>query len=155
MSLNRPHVYLSGPITGLTYEGCSDWREYAEKWLHDRKISSLSPMRGYHGLKGHGAITDVAPKGLSDALANIQGIVGRDRFDVQNCDFMLVNLLGAKRVSIGTVIEVGWADAWRKPIVVVMEPEGNLHEHGFIRHLATYRVTSLMEAMQLIEAALT
>jgi hypothetical protein len=34
----------------------------------------------------------------------------RDRFDATRCDVLLVNLLGAERVSIGTMMEVAWAD---------------------------------------------
>lgn len=28
-------VYLAGPITGLDYKGCNDWREYAKSKLKE------------------------------------------------------------------------------------------------------------------------
>ncbi len=117
-------VYLSGPITGLDYKGCTDWREYARTWLADLNIEGLSPMRGKEYLEGKG------------------------------CDFMLCNLLGAKQVSIGTMIELGWADLSRTPVVLVMEPSGNIHEHAFVRQLAGYRVDSLEAGLDLIGAAM-
>jgi len=52
---------------------------------------------------------------LQQPLVSPPGAVGRDRFDVQTCDLLLVNLLGATSVSIGTMFELAWTDAWRKP----------------------------------------
>ena len=40
---------------------------------------------------------------------------------MQRCDVVLMYLIGAKKVSIGTMIEAGWADAYRKPVVLVLE----------------------------------
>lgn len=54
-----------------------------------------------------------------------------------------MNLLGAKRVSIGTTVELGWADAWRKPLILVMEKSGNIHGHIFYQGIPTYRVDNL------------
>lgn len=48
-----------------------------------------------------------------------KGITCHDRMDIMRCDIIIVNFLGAKRVSIGTVMEITWADAWRKPIIIV------------------------------------
>ena len=44
-------VYLAGPITGLTFDGCTDWREYAKKSLAEAGIDGLSPMRAKDYLK--------------------------------------------------------------------------------------------------------
>ena len=46
-------------------------------------------------------------------------IIGRDRFDCCNSDLIFMNLLGSKRVSIGTTVELAWADASRKPVPFV------------------------------------
>jgi nucleoside 2-deoxyribosyltransferase len=74
----------------------------------------------------------------------------RDHWDVSRCDAVLVVLSGATRVSIGTVMELGWAYAYRKPVVAVMEEEGNPHEHGMVREALSYRVTTLDEAIDLL-----
>ena len=34
---------------------------------------------------------------------------------------MLVNLLGLEKITLGTMVEYGWADAFRKPIITVIE----------------------------------
>ena len=83
-------------------------------------------------------------------------ITGRDRYDVMTrCDAVLVYLLGAEEVSIGTVIEVGWADAARKPIILVIEDEGNVHDHPMVRCPAAFRVSSLIDACDLANALLS
>lgn len=97
-------------------------------------------------------------KNISDeyatALSSAKGIVSRDRFDVMSCSVMLANLLEAKRISIGTVIEYGWADAFRKPIITVIEKEGNPHEHDMIKELTGFRVEDLDRGLYITKAIL-
>lgn len=147
-------VYLSGPITGLNYAGCTDWREYARQRLAEMGIEGLSPMRGKEFLRHAGTITDNMQAVLEHAMSQDAAIVTRDRWDTTRCDFMLVNLLGAERVSIGTIVELGWADLARRPVVLVMEAKGNIHEHAFVRQLSGYRVETLDEGIDLIGTAL-
>lgn len=147
-------VYLSGPISGLTYEGCTDWREYAIQKLAELDVEGLSPMRGKEYLRGKGAITDGMSAVISNFMSQDAAIVTRDRWDTTRCDFVLMNLLGAKIVSIGTMIELAWADAARVPVILVMEPAGNIHEHPFVRQLSGYRVDTLDAAFDLIGAAM-
>jgi nucleoside 2-deoxyribosyltransferase len=152
-------VYLAGPITGLTFEGCTDWRDYAIASLADNAIKGLSPMRAKEFLKHLGPLP--ALKNSKEdyeyaqygCLASSRGIMTRDRFDATRCDVLLVNLLGAERVSIGTVMEIAWADLRRTPIVAVME-EGNVHEHGMINEAIGFRVTTLDEALNIIKSIL-
>ena len=54
-----------------------------------------------------------------------------------------MNLLGAKKVSIGTMVELAWADAARRPITVCMETKGSPHDSTYVRGLATYLVQDL------------
>lgn len=141
-------VYLAGPITGLTYEGASDWRE----WVAARfpaYIVAVSPLRGKDYLPRGTALADH----YEPALSTTKGITTRDRFDVMRADLILVNFLGATRVSIGTVMEIAWADMLRKPIVVAMEP-GNIHEHGMLKESSGFIVPSLEEAIEVIKAVL-
>jgi hypothetical protein len=74
--------------------------------------------------------------------------------DVMRCDAILVNFLGATKVSIGSVLEIAWADAWRKPIIIVMEKE-NIHSHAMIREMAGFITSSLDEAITIATAILS
>ena len=80
-------------------------------------------------------------------LSCSRGIYTRDRFDSLRCNVLLVNFLGAKSVSVGTVMEIGWADSVQTPIICVMEPQGNPHDHPMIREAIGFRVASLKDAL--------
>ncbi len=149
-------VYLAGPITGLNYGGCTDWRQYATNSLAEATIKGLSPMRGKEylaAISGPLSGTGEEYKHLS-VISLPRGIMTRDRYDATRCDVLLVNLLGAKAVSIGTVMEIAWADYCRIPIVCAIEETGNVHEHMMIGEALGYRVPSLDEALHIVKAIL-
>lgn len=147
-------VYLAGAITGLTYDGAEDWRAYAKSELKKFDIRGLSPLRAKDYLRQvNGTIS-----GTGEEYAHLgplslpRGVMTRDRYDATRCDVLLVNLLGATKVSIGTVMEIAWADAKRIPIVVAMEPSGNPHEHMMIAEAIGFRVPALDDALHIIKA---
>jgi nucleoside 2-deoxyribosyltransferase len=142
-------VYLAGPISGLNFEGATDWREYAKAELSQFGIKALSPLRYQHHLKSIGKFTNEGGETarLKSTMSTPRGLTTRDRWDATRCDVLLVNLLGAPQVSIGTVMEIAWADAKRIPIVVAMEESGNHHEHAMINEAIGFRVASLWEAI--------
>ncbi len=59
--------------------------------------------------------TDSSPFNTKNA------IIGRDRADCTRADLIIMNLLGAKKVSIGTMVELGWSDMARKPESLLCE----------------------------------
>lgn len=137
-------IYLAGPITGCSFEGCTDWRNDVINRLKPFGIKGLSPMRAKDYLAKEKNITgSYEDKVMSCA----RGIMTRDRFDSRRCDVILVNFLGAKKVSIGTVMEVAWTDLIRTPIICVMEKEGNPHDHPMITEAVGFRVETLDEAV--------
>lgn len=123
-------VYLSGPIMGLTYdEARYGWRAYvAERLLPG--IEPLSPMRQ------EGPLSGSPEKQVNHIFSHAHMIVRKDWLDIQACDMMMVNLLGAKAISRGTLVEIGMAYALGKTIITIMEPTGNLHDHPFVRELS-------------------
>jgi len=138
-------IYLAGPINGLTYEGAQDWREQFATMV-DERIAAYSPLRGKDYLKMRGPLEvsyDEFP------LSTDQGLTTRDRYDCMGADLVVFNLLGATRVSIGTMIELGWADAARRPAILIMEKTGNIHEHPMVRQTTQFRVDNLKDAAAL------
>lgn len=140
-------VYLAGPISGQSYAAATDWRTVAERALNKHSIASLSPMRGKAYLSSEQMVADHYP---DKVLCTVKGITTRDRWDVMRCDVVLMYLAGAERVSVGTMIELGWADACRKPVVAVMEGPGNPHWHGMVREIAGFVVPTLDEALGIV-----
>ncbi len=146
-------VYLAGPITGLNYDGAQDWRNYAKDFLAGYGIKGVSPLRAKDYLRGIPALTaDCAGYGQLNPMSSPRGIMTRDHYDATQSDALLVNLLGAERVSIGTVMEIAWAWDNGLPVVVAMENEGNLHEHAMITEAIGFRVPSLEEALAITVA---
>jgi len=144
-------VYLAGPITGLSYKACNYWREYATKFLNHPNIQTLNPMRGKEYLSRYRKLKDqyidIHP------LTTAHSIVSRDSWDCRRSDLVLVNFLDAKIVSIGTVLEIAWAQAAGVYVVVVME-KNNIHRHAMLEGTASLVLEKLDEALDLIPTIL-
>lgn len=157
-------IYLAGPITGVAYGDARDgWRHQFDALLHQHfsggykspHIHCISPMRGER-LMAKSAVVHQGMEYTSDHhIENPKGILTRDANDVANCDLIVANFTGATRVSIGTCAEFGMAHVLRKPLVLIMEREGNPHHHGFITEIATYWVEDLEKAADIATVLLT
>lgn len=66
---------------------------------------------------------------------------------------LIHRLSGRGNTSIGTVLEAGWADAFRVPLVVVMTKE-NAHNHAMLNEVAGYIVTTLDAGIAMAKAFL-
>ena len=155
--LGTKHLYLAGPITGISYEDARlGWREEFPKLLQPH-IECYSPMRGKDFLKKEmniGGSPD-AMNNMNNAMASPSGILTRDFNDVLTCDAMVANFIGAQRVSIGTCVEFGFAYSLRKPVVMICESKDNPHYHAFLTEIAGYVVSSMKEAAPLVNFLLT
>jgi len=135
-------VYLSGPITGLTYnEARYGWRkQFSDRMLNG--ITVLSPMRH----EGHlreipGPLND---KNLPNHfMTKAKVIVEKDLLDIRRSDIIAVNLLDATDVSRGTLVEIGMAYAMGKTILVAIEDAGNPKDSFFVREPAGLVVDNL------------
>lgn len=142
-------IYLAGPISGNTYQECTNWRvDFAD--LMPESVTCLSPMRGKEFLQVVGEIDGAYPE--LGPLASSRGIITRDFFDCTRSDIIVANLL-TEKISIGTVMEIAWAFQSRTPVIAIMEP-GNVHEHPMIDEAIGFRVTSLVHAASIAEIIL-
>jgi len=141
-------VYLAGPITSCSYEGATDWREtFKEQVESTSSIKCLSPMRGKHYLKDVKSIDATGNEKLG-ILSGGPAIVTRDYADTTNSDLIIVNLLGATKVSIGTMFEVAWAYSKHIPIILVIEDgTENIHTHSMLLAMCGYKVNNLDDAL--------
>lgn len=150
----KPLVYLAGAIAGLQYADATDWRYQAKSLLGERNIETLNPMRAKEALGSRndgriaGSFHEYETLG---AFFRSEGIMTRDFNDVRRCDALLVNLLGLKKPSLGTIMELAWAYALQKPAVVAIEETGNPHDgHPMIHEAMPFRVASMDEAIESI-----
>lgn len=149
--MNSSLVYLAGPISGCTYGECVDWRKAFPDGLPP-SIVCLSPMRGKEYMAKMPRIeTD---KYEDWVLCSDEGIMARDFFDCNRADVVIFNMLGATRVSIGTVMEMAWAYARKIPKIFIMEKKGCLHDHPMIRRCIDFHVQTIDDAKLVLRAIL-
>jgi nucleoside 2-deoxyribosyltransferase len=141
-------VYLAGPIRGQSYKEAVEWRDKVSQRLNEYGVLGLSPMRNKEFLSRKRKIKGSYPNEV-DPMSSPKGLTTRDRKDCTSSDVILVNLLHAiDEVSVGTMIEIGWADLLRIPIIVVMKGK-NIHDHPMVRECAGYIVETLDEAVEI------
>ena len=145
-------VYLAGKISGIHYDASTEWRNYAAKCLGGVGIDTWSPMRAKEFLKNRTFTHDMYDE---DLMASPSAILSRDRHDVMGCDVMLVNLLVGTHMGRQTCVEFGWADAFRKPIVLVDWPvEDKSLCPPIMQEMAGFRVHTLDEGLSVCTAIL-
>jgi nucleoside 2-deoxyribosyltransferase len=128
---NNFMIYLAGPISGLTEAECRGWREYATHRFAEHNIICLSPLRG----SGLIFQENVSQDGRHDnPVTNVKqrALFARDKFDCMRSDAIFFNLIGATKVSIGTVMELAWSEIHGKPRIVCME-ENNIHDNAMLK----------------------
>ena len=146
--MNRPSVYLSGPITGCSYTDAVQWREHVTSQLAAWGIHCYDPMRH------NDRVFSVDETHFEKGIASAEALYARDLLDVDRCTCLIVYLKGATIISIGTMFEMAWAAKVNKPVILVMEDKGNIHDHPFVTQAATKRVDTLDEAIELAKQVL-
>ena len=153
-------VYLAGPITGTSWAESETWRDDIKQLaLLDPRYSDIeffSPLRGKEYIKDNPEIKDSYPE---YQFSTSKCIMLRDFHDVQTADAVVVYLKGARKVSIGTVMEIAWAYQRRIPVIAIIEPftehktgfqesvGPNIHEHAMLNEAFWYRFETIQEAL--------
>lgn len=131
---NAMQVYLAGPITGFE----DTWREDLASVLRYRHgIHAFLPQAG-ELYKEKYSIENPAPV-----------LTQRDKWMCTKSDVVLANFTGSTKASIGTCIELGWADASGVPIISVIE-DGNIHSHDMVLSVSNFVVCTLVEAVNIL-----
>ena len=146
------YIYLCGPITGISPDKSTDWRNYVSDALKP-DILTIDPTRDNPDHVKRYKEDSSTEEDLWRFIHG-KGVVARDRMDVLRCEIVLANFLGAKDISIGSVGEIFWADAFRKPVIIVREKQGNPHDHGMINSIASWIFQDLEEAIEKIKVLL-
>lgn len=146
---NRYSVYLAGPIARLPYSAATSWRQYVMDNLPP-EIVAYSPMRAKKYLQHEHELGHTYEE---FPLSTSKGIFNRDHYDCMTKDAIFINLYGATNISIGTIMEVAWGHAYRKPVVLCMEKE-NAHAHPMLLEACAFRVDDLDMGIDVLKAIL-
>jgi hypothetical protein len=149
----RDHiVYLSGPISGCSSAQATEWRRYVAQRLSPR-LTVFDPTQDAADFSVPSELHLNVGARLQN-LAHGKEVLERNRMYILGCDVVLANFLGAKKISIGSIGEIFWADAFRKPVIVVREAQQNLHDHGLVNAIATCTFEELDPAIDKINKML-
>ena len=144
-------VYLAGPITGCSYGTATGWRQFCHEYLARFGITGVSPMRSKNCLSNLSSIPDT-PEVPADSwqatMLTPAAVRARDKFDCTKSDLVLMNFLGANKVSKGTILEVGWADGAGVPIVAAIESE-NVHHNLLVDACIPFQAGTLEDALEI------
>lgn len=142
-------VYAVGPVTGLGFDQANEWREYADEKLQPR-IRIINPLRGQRQWVKTSIILECDN---DHSRTSAPALARYSKFDVKRCDAILANFLEAQMVSRLSLVEIGWANAFDKPIVVVMEKD-NIHYHEVFVDICGIVVKSLDEGIEILKTLL-
>jgi nucleoside 2-deoxyribosyltransferase len=151
-------VYLSGPITGMTYKQARfGWRKEITDDLASCGINVLSPMR-HEGhlaeLKQRTIKANMPEPEYNHFFSHPKMIVAKDFLDIDMSDVVLTNFLGAKKVSQGSIAEMGYAYGKGKTIITVME-QNNVHDSVFVKEMSDAVVDNMEDAIHIIKSLLS
>ena len=168
-------IYLAGPITGLDWKSATEWRKDLIERFKDASTGKinyigLSPLRGKEYLEKE---DDIKNRYDKHKMLTAKAITDRDINDIRRSNLVIVNFIGAKKISIGTVLEIGAAKALNIPIILIMEDEKqeeffnesvsitelnsninvkylsefkNVHDHSMIRESSSIIASNIDEA---------
>jgi len=140
-------IYLCGPVTGCSYEECTQWRSKLYNTLTDLGCTVLDPMRSKEHLSNE---KEIRASYENHIFSKQKHFFSRDAWDVFNSNLIFANFLEAPKVSIGSVSEIAMAWAWRIPTILVMEEDGNPNDHPFLDEMCGWKVATMDEGIDLV-----
>ena len=132
-------VYLGGAFAEFTPEQVEAKQREVESLL-GAGFTCLKPMH-------QGAY----PAELGD-LTTVT-LTHRDRLQIEQSRLLILDFLGAKKVSAGSMIEIGWATQMGKPIVAIAESD-NPNLTNMSRNLITIVASSRTQAAAVVRTLL-
>jgi nucleoside 2-deoxyribosyltransferase len=139
-------IYYARPISGCSPQTVFDEYENAIRLFDGATVLTARacnvPLR---------FVRDKLPSGARfHPATSDHAIVKRDYWMVNQADLVYVDLLFAKKVSIGCMMELAWAHQLGKHTVVVLEKD-NIHDHAFVLETADMRFTSGGQAIKYVQ----
>ena len=120
-----PIVYFAHPISGVPLQVVQEYFEYVRE-----RFGTICYVRSPMDVIARTGLEERKESNAEPGKGN-SVITLRDYGFVRESDVIFANLSKCTRPSIGTIMEIAWAYAHDKYIIIVMDENG-LHEHGMI-----------------------
>lgn len=113
--MNKIYIYLAGPITGKSEAAANQWRELITNALEGacENFVGVSPLR----------CEPPGPDGMYPVdydWAFAHSLTEKNKLDVKRCDAVLA-YIPAGALTIGTLLEIGWARGMGKTVIIVSD----------------------------------
>lgn len=147
----KPTVYLAGPIAGCDKGEANDWRWQVSGKLRGSGIVGISPLRCEPLIGERYMVGYEDPR-----FGTPRAIASKNITDVKLCTMTLCYMpraLNERRLSVGTLLELGWAHAFGKPTILVTDYQFLL-EHPVVQANASWILGTLDEAVEVIVGVL-
>lgn len=142
-------VYLSGPITGGSARSIETWRHLVAQRL-GASAQVVDPA-SYRYDADPAYLEPETRAQSAERLQHGQHVVRRNQSLIEGCDLVLANLLESpERASIGTVGEIFLAHAFKKPVVIIRQEHGNVHDHAMLNAIAGHICHSFDDALKVV-----
>jgi len=130
-------------VSGFLYKNVYQYYEETSRILSSYGYTVLNPLLGKGILVEE---EELKSSGYEYSIIKDHAIFNRDRWMVKQSDIVFANLTEAKKVSIGTMMELAWAYDRGKHVVVCMQ-EDNIHSHAFVNGAAHIIFSEYNQAM--------
>lgn len=141
-------VYLAGPITGCDRGEANDWRTLVSARLEAYGITGISPLRCEPLIGDRYDTSHPDPR-----FGTWEAIAAKNFFDVQTCDLTLgyfpYDLTERDGISVGTVGELCWAFAIRRPTIRV-STHPKVTRHPVVTAVSNWKLSTLDEAVDVV-----
>ena len=148
----KKYVYLGGPIAGHTSESAKWWREDLQNHFKSTNIRMISPLRCEPEI-GEGEVYDAEGIAAKDCICfgSDKAIHAKNMLDVKSCDLMIACMFAEqiKSISLGTMLEIGWASALGKPIILITDDD-RLKKHPVVKESVNWIVPTLEDAQLIV-----
>jgi len=137
-------IYLAGAMGGLSVADANSWRQECEIELKGC-YAVLNPISVQFEKDPKFIFSSIEPN------LTAQQVTVKDRFYIDQSDFILANLSDPKAVSIGTIWEMGYAYGKGKNIVTVCPTGTKFYDgHPFVMCFSHVVFQTLAEAIDFL-----
>lgn len=146
-------IYTAGPITGLSYAEVMARYNKQSTMFKEFGYSVYCPMTGKEHLRNERNLkADFSNESKTHPTATNNAIKGRDKWMVEQVDIVFVDFTDSNgTASIGSCMEMAWADEFNKHVVAVI-PEGDIHNHAFVLQCADIVFKNREDAYSYLES---
>lgn len=142
-------IYTAGPISGQSYDQVMKRYQEQVQTLSVMGYEVLCPMTGKTYLRNE--LKFRASGYEQHPVSTNHAIKERDKWMVKSVDIVLVDFTQCNGfVSIGSCMELAWADDYDKHTLVIMEKE-NIHQHAFVLECADIVFPTISDAYKYLD----